>query len=157
MRWATAYSFNSKSMNNISQHITWAEATKSQTALRLGISNIPSNKEIEAMKLVAENCFEPLRKWWGKPIGISSFYRCRELNKAVKGSAFSQHMKGQAIDIDADIFNNGLSNYQIFHWLKENVDFDQLIWEYGNQREPAWVHVSYVSPIHNRNQILHIR
>lgn len=79
------------------------------------------------------------------------------LNVAVKGSATSQHMKGQAIDIDADIFNNGLSNYQIFHWLKDNVDFDQLIWEYGNSREPAWVHVSYVSPLKNRNQILHIR
>jgi len=144
-------------MNNISQHITWAEATKSQTALRLGITNKPKVKDLEAMRLVALNCFEPLRVWWGKPIGISSFYRCRELNDAVKGSATSQHMKGQAIDIDADIFNNGLSNYQIFHWLKDNVDFDQLIWEYGNSREPAWVHVSYVGPLKNRNQILHIR
>lgn len=140
----------------ISQHITLLEATKSQTASRLGITNVPTDKELECMRMVAQHCFEPLRAWWGKPIGVSSFYRCKALNKAIGGAKFSQHIKGQAIDIDADIFANGLTNKMIFEWLKDNVDFDQLIWEYGTSSEPAWVHVSYVEPTKNRNQILYI-
>ena len=108
------------------------------------------------MKLVAENCFEPLRKWWGKPIGISSFYRSPELNKAVKGQKTSQHMKGQAIDIDADICHNGLTNKMIFDWFLKRGDFDQLIWEYGDDMNPAWVHVSYVSKEKNRHDILKV-
>lgn len=138
----------------ISPHITMAEATKSQTALRLGISNQPSPEIIKSMQLVAYQIFEPLRKWHGKPIGISSFYRSAELNKAVGGSKSSQHMKGQAIDIDADIFDNGLTNEEIYFWIIRNLDFDQLIWEYGNEDNPAWVHVSYVSKEKNRHQIL---
>jgi len=108
------------------------------------------------MELVAYQIFEPLRAWHGKPIGISSFYRSPELNKAVGGSKSSQHMKGQAIDIDADIFDNGLTNRQIYLWIIRNLDFDQLIWEYGDEQNPAWVHVSYVSKEKNRHQILQI-
>ena len=108
------------------------------------------------MKLVAVNCFDPLRKWWRKPIGISSFYRCEKLNKAIKGSARSQHCKGQAIDIDADLLNNGLTNRMIYNWLRLNVDFDQLIWEYGDDLNPAWVHVSYIGHGKNRKQLLRI-
>jgi zinc D-Ala-D-Ala carboxypeptidase len=141
----------------LSSHITLSEATKSQTALRLGILNQPSQKELEAMQLTAWQIFEPLRAWYGKPIGISSFYRSPELNKAIGGSKTSQHMKGQAIDIDADIFNNGISNREIYLWILKNLDFDQLIWEYGDDQNPAWVHVSYVSRSRNRKQILQIR
>jgi zinc D-Ala-D-Ala carboxypeptidase len=123
----------------------------------LGILNQPSQKELEAMQLTAWQIFEPLRAWYGKPIGISSFYRSPELNKAIGGSKTSQHMKGQAIDIDADIFNNGISNREIYLWILKNLDFDQLIWEYGDDQNPAWVHASYVSRSRNRKQILQIR
>lgn len=140
----------------ISNHITLAEATKSQTATRKGIDNTPPKEVIPNMIAVAEKCFEPLREWHGKPIGISSFYRSPALNRAVKGSARSQHCKGQAIDIDADIFDNGLTNKQIYTWLVNNVDFDQIIWEYGTDDNPAWVHISYVSKEKNRRQQLRI-
>lgn len=140
----------------ISNHITLAEATKSQTATRKGIDNTPPKEVIPNMIAVAEKCFEPLRAWHGKPIGISSFYRSPALNRAVKGSARSQHCKGQAIDIDADIFDNGLTNKQIYNWLVNNVDFDQIIWEYGTDDNPAWVHISYVSKEKNRRQQLRI-
>lgn len=126
------------------------------TASRLGISNTPSPEIIKNMELVAYQCFEPLRAWYGKPIGISSFYRCPELNKAVGGSKNSQHMTGQAIDIDADIFNNGITNREIYLWIIRNLDFDQLIWEYGDEENPAWVHVSYNSKTRNRHQIIRI-
>lgn len=141
---------------NISRHITLAEAVKSQTAIRKGIENMPPPEIIPSMIEVANKCFEPLREWHGKPIGISSFYRSPALNRAVKGSARSQHCKGQAIDIDADIFNNGVTNKQIYDWLVSNVDFDQIIWEYGTDDNPAWVHISYVSKEKNRRQILRI-
>ena len=140
----------------ISNHITLAEATKSQTAIRKGIDNTPPKEVIPNMIAVAEKCFEPLRVWHGKPIGISSFYRSPALNRSVKGSPRSQHCKGQAIDIDADIFDNGLTNKQIYNWLVNNVDFDQIIWEYGTDDNPAWVHISYVSKEKNRRQRLRI-
>ena len=140
----------------ISNHITLAEATKSQTAIRKGIDNTPPKEVIPNMIAVAEKCFEPLREWHGKPIGISSFYRSPALNRAVKGSPRSQHCKGQAIDIDADIFDNGLTNRQIYNWLVNNVDYDQIIWEYGTDDNPAWVHISYVSKEKKRRQQLRI-
>ena len=139
----------------ISNHITLAEAIKSQTAIRKGIDNTPSNEQIEAMKLVANMCFEPLREWHGKPIGISSFFRSVALNRAVKGSPRSQHCKGQAIDIDADIFG-GITNRDIYNWLVAHVDYDQIIWEYGDDNNPAWVHISYVGNGKNRRQQLRI-
>ena len=112
------------------------------------------------MKLVAEACFEPLRKFHGKPIGISSFLRSKELNEKIGGSTKSQHMQGLysgkkegAIDIDADIYNNGITNAEIFYYLEDNVLFDQLIWEYGDDTEPNWVHVSYREG-ENRKQVL---
>lgn len=141
----------------ISKSITFEESYKSQTAIRKGIDNKPPNDIIPNMVLVANNCFEPLRAWYGKPIGISSFYRSVALNRAIKGSPRSQHCKGQAIDIDADIFNNGITNKQIYNWLINNVDFDQIIWEFGDHKNPAWVHVSYVSPQKNRRQLLTIK
>jgi zinc D-Ala-D-Ala carboxypeptidase len=137
----------------VSQHISLNEATKSQTALRRGIDNTPSEEVLNSMKIVAEKCFEPIRNHHGKAIGISSFYRSPELNKAIGGSRTSDHCRGRAIDIDADIYNNGITNAEIFHWLRENVEFDQLIWEYGTDSNPAWVHVSY-RPGENRGQVL---
>lgn len=140
----------------ISKHITLEEAIKSQVAIRKGINNCPTREIINNMTEVATKCFEPLREWYGKPIGISSFYRSVALNRAVKGSPRSQHCQGLAIDIDADIFNNGITNRQIYRWLANNVDFDQLIWEYGDGKNPAWVHISYVSKSKNRRQQIKI-
>lgn len=141
-------------MENISKHITFKEATFSATAQRLGLKNEPTEQHLKAMKLVAEKCFEPLREWYGKPLKINSFYRGDALNKAVKGSSSSQHCKGEAIDIDAGSI---AENKKIHDWIKDNLDFDQLLWEYGNSVGPDWVHVSYTDKKPNRKQCLVIK
>jgi len=138
----------------ISEHITLSEAIKSQTAIRKGIDNTPNSEQIAAMKLVAEKVFEPIRAHFGKPIGISSFFRSVKLNKAIGGAASSQHCKGEAIDIDGDILG-GVSNRMIFDYVRTNLTFDQLIWEYGTDLYPAWVHVSYKAK-GNRRQVLYV-
>ena len=137
-------------MNKISKNISYKEATYSNTATRKGINNEPDGDQLIAMKLVAEKVFQPIREHFGKPIRINSFFRCSALNVAVGGSKSSQHCKGEAIDMDG---LNGLTNKQIFDYIKDNLDFDQLIWEYGTDKEPDWVHVSY-SANGNRKQIL---
>jgi hypothetical protein len=109
---------------NVSNHISFEEATQSPTALRLGIKNIPNVIEIDSMKLVAEMCFEPLRQWYGKAIKINSFFRCEALNVAVGGSKTSQHCKGEAIDMSA---GSKEENKKLFDWCKENLQYDQLI------------------------------
>lgn len=133
----------------ISEHISLSEAIDSPTAKRLKIDNTPSSSILSNMQLVAITCFEPLRKWYGKPIKINSFYRCPQLNAAVGGSPTSQHAKGQAIDISA---GSKEENEKLFNWLKDNVVFDQLINEY----DFTWVHVSYTSLV-NRKQILVVK
>ena len=139
-------------MENISKHISYREATRSNTALRRGIENIPDVEELENMKLIAEKVFEPLRKWVGGPIKINSFYRSPELNVAIGGSKKSQHCHGQAIDID-DTYGHR-SNASMFHHLRYSLDYDQIIWEFGDDKNPAWVHVSYVSEEKNRHRCL---
>ena len=139
-------------MENISKHISYKEATRSNTALRRGIDNIPDVEELENMKLIAEKVFEPLRKWVGGPIKINSFYRSPELNVAIGGSKKSQHCHGQAIDID-DTYGHR-SNASMFHHLRYSLDYDQIIWEFGDDKNPAWVHVSYVSEAKNRHRCL---
>lgn len=141
-------------MDKISDHISYNEATRSNTAERYNIDNTPNEEQLEAMKLVAEKCFEPVRKHHGKPIFISSFFRSIELNKKIGGSGSSQHCKGEAIDIDADIFKNGISNADIFNYIKDNCEWDQMIWEFGTDENPSWVHVSYTNKRKNRKQIL---
>ncbi len=139
-------------MENISKHISYKEATRSNTALRRGIENIPDVEELENMKVIAEKVFEPLRKWVGGPIKINSFYRSPELNVAIGGSKKSQHCHGQAIDID-DTYGHR-SNASMFHHLRYSLDYDQIIWEFGDDKNPAWVHVSYVSEEKNRHRCL---
>jgi zinc D-Ala-D-Ala carboxypeptidase len=136
----------------ISDHITYAEAIHSQTAKRKSIDNTPNPNQIEAMKLLAEKVFEPLREWVGGPIKVNSFFRSPELNTAIGGSKTSQHCKGQAIDID-DVYGYK-TNSEMYHWIKENLSFDQMIWEFGTDTQPNWVHVSYVSEENNRNRCL---
>ena len=139
-------------MENISKHISYKEATRSNTALRRGIDNIPDVEQLENMKLIAEKVFEPLRKWVGGPIKINSFYRSPELNVAIGGSKKSQHCHGQAIDID-DTYGHR-SNASMFKHIRYNMDYDQIIWEFGDDKNPAWVHVSYVSEEKNRHRCL---
>ena len=139
-------------MKNISEHISYREGTFSVTAKRLGIENETDEKQLENMRLLAEKIFEPLRKYVGKPIKINSFFRSPDLNKAIGGSSKSQHCKGQAIDID-DTYGN-MKNYGMYNFIKENLDFDQMIWEFGDDENPDWVHVSYVSEEENRNRCL---
>lgn len=135
----------------ISKHISIKEATRSNTAERLGIDNFPDSPTLVNMQALAENVFEPLREHFGHPIYITSFYRSPELNKAIGGSHRSQHCKGQAIDID-DVIGSS-TNADFFNYIKDNLEFDQLIWEFGNNDSPNWVHVSYNTD-NNRGNIL---
>ena len=139
-------------MERISKHISYKEATFSQTATRKDIDNTPSEEVLERMRTVAENVFEPLRAYVGGPIKINSFYRSIMLNTAIGGSKSSQHTRGEAIDIDDTL--GCMSNKDMFTFIKDELDFDQLIWEFGDDENPAWVHVSYVSPENNRRRIL---
>ena len=136
----------------ISEHISYKESVYSITATRRGINNIPDDEQLTNMELVAEEVFEPLREWVGGPIKINSFFRCPKLNKAIGGSSKSQHCYGQAIDID-DTFHKA-SNADMYNYIKDHLEFDQLIWEFGDNKNPDWVHVSYVSPEENRNRCL---
>jgi len=139
-------------MSKLSKHISMREATESYTAKRLGINNIPSGYQLTNMTGVAENIFEPLREWVGGPIKINSFFRSPDLNKAIGGSSKSQHCEGRAMDID-DVYGYK-TNAEMYDWIKENLDFDQMIWEFGTDENPDWVHVSYVSADENRRRCL---
>ena len=136
----------------ISKHISYKEATQSQTAVRKGISNEPDAYQLQNMQLLAEKIFEPLREHFGVPIAINSFFRSQKLNKAIGGATGSQHTQGRAIDVDDTL--GGVSNRQMFDWIRENLDYDQLIWEFGNNQNPDWVHISYVSESENRKRVL---
>ena len=136
----------------ISEHVSDKEGIHSRTALRLGIDNSATKEHRENMITIAEEVFEPLRLFVGGPIKINSFYRSPGLNKAIGGSSKSQHCNGQAIDID-DTFGHA-TNAQMYNFIKSELDFDQMIWEFGSDNNPNWVHVSYVSPQQNRNRCL---
>lgn len=136
----------------LSEHVTYNEATQSYTAKRLGIKNIPNEDQIFNMITLCTEIFEPLRKWVGGPIKINSFFRSDELNKAIGGSSKSQHCTGCAIDID-DVYGHK-TNAEMFDHICTHFDFDQIIWEFGDDTNPDWVHVSYVSPEENRRNIL---
>ena len=137
----------------LSKNLSLGEFTNSQTAKRRGIDNTPKGNHLEAAKELAENIFQPIREHFGKPIFISSGYRSQALNEAIGGSKTSQHSKGEAIDIDMD-HRNGPENEEIFHYIRENLPFDQLIWEFGTDERPDWVHVSYKQGGPQRGQIL---
>ena len=137
----------------LSKNLSLREATKSATAIRKGIDNEPSIEVIDNLQSIARYVFQPLRDFFRVPIGISSGYRSDELNDAIGGSRRSQHITGQALDIDADIYGK-VSNRQIFDYIKDNLEFDQLIWEFGDENNPAWVHVSYKKDSENRMEVL---
>lgn len=137
----------------LSKHLSLAEVTRSDSAKRKGISNQPTPEHLENFKKLAENIFEPIREHFAVPIHISSGYRSKALNEAIGGSLTSQHCQGEAIDIDMDGAGS-VTNAEIFHYIRENLNFDQLIWEFGDLNNPDWVHVSYESTGRQRKQIL---
>ena len=138
--------------DRISEHVSFKEGIKSHTATRLNIDNAPSSLDLINMKTICEKVFEPLREFVGGPIAINSFYRSPKLNSAIGGSTTSQHCKGSALDID-DKYGYK-TNAEMFEYIKCNLDYDQMIWEFGDINNPDWVHVSYVSENVNRRRCL---
>ena len=137
----------------LSNHVSLAEFCHSDTAKRRGIDNtIKDPAHLASAKLLCEKVFEPIREHFGVPIHISSGYRSAALNRAVKGSASSQHCRAEAMDIDADRYGK-VTNKEIFDYIREHLDWDQMIWEFGNDSQPDWVHVSF-KDTGNRRQIL---
>lgn len=136
----------------LTKHITYAEGCHSYTAKKLGIKNIPNEYEMWNMVVLSTEVFEPLRAWVGGPIKISSFYRSRELNKAIGGSHKSQHCEGRAMDID-DVYGHK-TNAEMFDYISSYLDYDQLIWEFGDDKNPDWIHVSFVDHDTNRKRTL---
>jgi hypothetical protein len=141
----------------ISQNLNLAEITRSDTAKRHGIDNTPTAEHLENFKLLADKVFEPIREHFKTPIFISSGYRSKALNDFIKGSLSSQHCKGQAIDIDMDGSNGEVTNRMVFDFIKNKLDFDQLIWEFGTDFNPDWVHVSYVKTGNRKQKLKAVR
>ena len=141
----------------ISPNLNLAEITRSDTAKRQGIDNTPTAAHLENFKLLADKVFEPIRAHFGVPIFISSGYRSKALNDLIKGSSSSQHCKGQAIDIDMDGSNGEVTNRMVFDFIKNKLDFDQLIWEFGTDFNPDWVHVSYTKDKNRKQKLKAIR
>ncbi len=137
----------------LSENLSLAECTKSLTAKRLGINNEPDEWVTENLRQTAVNVFQPVRECLGVPIHVSSGYRSAELNKAIGGSVRSQHVQGRALDLDADVYGT-CTNAEIFNYIRQNLEFDQLIWEYGTEDNPDWVHVSFVRDGVNRRRCL---
>ncbi len=137
----------------ISNYVSLAEVTRSDTAKRRGIDNNPTPEHLENLKVVCSEVFDKAREYFGVPLFISSGYRSTALNKAVRGSLKSDHSKGKALDLDQDGHGNGVTNRQVFDYIKNNLEFDQLIWEFGSSNNPDWVHVGYRKG-ENRKQVL---
>ena len=138
----------------LSQHLDLSEVIRSESAKRNGISNMPIPQHIENFKLLAEKVFEPVRLHFGCPIHISSGYRSIELNKCIGGSLTSEHCTGEAIDIDMDGSQSGVTNKMVFDYIKDNLDYNQLIYEFGDSKNPDWVHVSYKATGKQKKQVL---
>ena len=136
----------------LSENLSLAEVIRSETAKRNGISNKPNPRHLENLKIIAGNIFQPIRNFFQRAIHLSSGYRSEELNAFIKGSASSQHCTGEALDIDMD--GTEVTNKEIFDYIKDNLEFDQLIWEFGTNDNPDWVHVSYKASGKQRKQIL---
>jgi zinc D-Ala-D-Ala carboxypeptidase len=139
-----------KNMTQISKHLTLEELCHSEAAIKLGIVNVPNQLQTENLKALALKVYEPVREHFGVEINISSGYRIMNLNQALKGNITSQHSRGEAIDIDMK--GDKVTNAQVFHWIKDNLKYDQLIWEFGDNKNPNWIHVSYCKD--NRQQTL---
>jgi zinc D-Ala-D-Ala carboxypeptidase len=123
----------------LSNHLDLGEVTRSESAKREGIINMPTPEHYENLKVIAEKVFEPIREHFGVPILISSGYRSEALNVYIGGSRSSDHSKGRALDLDMDGSSSGVTNKMIFEFIKDNLEYDQLI----NEFDFGWVHVGY--------------
>ena len=150
--------------DKISEHISLSEATRSDAAVRAGIANLPNEQAFANIKMWAEKVFEPLREYVslkrGKdsPLIINSIYRNIEVNKLIKGSPTSSHCAGDTSKIeeaagDIEAHYPDFTNKDLFMLVKEKGAWDQLIWEFGNEKQPAWVHIGFRKQ-NNRKQIL---
>jgi len=137
----------------LSENLLLSEVIKSNTATQKRINNAPTDEHLKNLKTVAKFIFQPLRDALGA-ISISSGYRSKKLNSAIGGSRSSQHCKGEALDLDNDHKEGRATNREIFFYIKNNLPFDQLIWEFGNDNKPDWVHVSYNTKGKQRGIIL---
>jgi len=126
----------------LSKNLSLNETLVSKTALRLNIDNSPTEEHIENLKYIAEKVFQPIREHFGVPIYVSSGYRSEELNTAIGGSKTSFHRFGMALDLDQDGRNKGISNCDVFYYIKDNLSYTELIWEFGDDSNPGWVHVA---------------
>ncbi len=131
------------------KYFTIEELTKSATATRLKIDNTPTAEVVKNLTALVDNTLDPLREIYGKPIRVTSGYRCPRLNKAVGGVANSQHLTGQAADLCQ---GSREENRRLFVYLEQYCVFDQLLWENGGQ----WLHVSYRADGKNRQQVKHL-
>jgi zinc D-Ala-D-Ala carboxypeptidase len=141
----------------ISKHLSLAEVTRSESAKINGINNTPTAEHLENFKLLAEKVFEPIREHFGVSIHISSGYRSEALNKFIKGSSSSQHCKGEAIDIDMDGSDSEVTNKMVFDFIVSNLEWDQIIWEFGTDSNPDWVHVSYTKGKNRKQKLKAVR
>ena len=142
------YKINKKGSRIISKNFTVTEATNSRTAKKWNINNsFKKQKQYNSAVLLAEKVLEPLREHFNTPIRVNSWFRSKRLNTLIGGALFSQHVKGEAVDISLYNVKGELSS--LFYYIKDNLEFDQLIWEFGDEDNPDWIHVSYR---HNRNR-----
>ena len=132
-----------KRLEMLSKYMTLEEATRSRTASRNGIDNQPTKFHYENMRFVADNIFDKVREFVGSPVTCSSFYRSKQLNSLVGGSSTSFHTLGAAIDLR--LLGGSKTYAEVFEYIRVNLKFSELIWEYGNDEEPDWVHVAYAS------------
>lgn len=147
---AAAILFNRASRKKrfmLGKNFALEEFTRSKKANELGISNNPGPIEIANLTALVTNVLQPLRDALQVPITVTSGYRSKMLNQAIGGATASQHMQGQAADIVSS------NNARMFNYIKNNLPYDQLIWEAGNDDQPDWIHVSYRSG-GNRYKIL---
>jgi hypothetical protein len=136
----------------LSAHFALSEFTRSESAKREGLDNTPTAEHLENLKTLCEKVLEPIRLRFGS-INISSGYRGKMLNHFIGGSVSSDHCVGRAADIDMDDSATGVTNTEVFNYIKDNLDYDQLIWEFGTKEKPDWVHVGYRGK-DNRKQTL---
>jgi len=131
---------------NLTENFTLEELTQTSTMM----PNRPNDVQLDALKQLAINVLQPLRDLYGQPIEVNSGFRSVSVNISVGGVNTSQHCKGEAADLSCD------DNAGLFNLVRNNLEFDQLIWEGGNDIAPAWVHVSYKSS-GNRKNVLKMR
>jgi len=151
------YKIKKRQLSNpikISKYATFKDLIKSATAERLGIDNSPTDEHLLNSQILTSEIYDKIVEKFKVKVYISSFYRSRSLNEKIGGSKTSQHSLGMAMDLDADM-NPELTNKDLFYFIKDNLEFDQLIWEFGTTEDPSWVHVSY-NKNKNRNQLLRV-